>query len=86
MEQHQQEQLEEQHLMEQEEEENRKALEIQKQELRLEMQSMAEKGYQEKVNLSSAAADRSHSSTFQLLKHVLNFSFQIHSRPRSAWT
>uniref|UniRef100_A0A3P9KYS3 Uncharacterized protein n=1 Tax=Oryzias latipes TaxID=8090 RepID=A0A3P9KYS3_ORYLA len=49
MEQHQQEQLEEQHLMEQEEEENRKALEIQKQELRLEMQSMAEKGYQEKI-------------------------------------
>ncbi|XP_011477490.1 trichoplein keratin filament-binding protein [Oryzias latipes] len=50
MEQHQQEQLEEQHLMEQEEEENRKALEIQKQELRLEMQSMAEKGYQEKIH------------------------------------
>lgn len=37
--------------MEQEEEEHRKALQIQEEELRLEMERVAEKGYQEKVNI-----------------------------------
>ncbi|KAF6729484.1 Trichoplein keratin filament-binding protein [Oryzias melastigma] len=50
MEQHQEDQLEEQHLMEQEEEEHRKTLQIQEEELRLEMERVAEKGYQEKIH------------------------------------
>lgn len=44
-----QEQWEEQCRVEQEEEEEREALRIQEEELRLEMQRMAKKGYQEKV-------------------------------------
>ena len=49
MEQQHQENLEEQCRIEQEEEEEREALHIQEDELRLEMQRMAKKGYQEKV-------------------------------------
>lgn len=44
-----QEKWEEQHRVEQEEEEEREALRIKEEELRLEMESMAKKGYQEKV-------------------------------------
>lgn len=50
MEQQRQEQWEEQCRREQQEEEDREALRIQEEELRLEMQRMAKKGYQEKVN------------------------------------
>lgn len=49
MEQQRQEQCEEQRRTEEEEEEHREALQIQEEELRLEMQRMAKKGYQEKV-------------------------------------
>lgn len=49
MEQQHQDQWEEQCRLEQEEEEDREALQIQEEELRLEMQRMTKKGYQEKV-------------------------------------
>lgn len=55
MEQQRQEQWEEQCRIEQEEEEEREALRIQEEELRLEMQRMAKKGYQEKVTDESQA-------------------------------
>ncbi|KAF3695816.1 Trichoplein keratin filament-binding protein [Channa argus] len=49
VEQHCQEQWKEQRRIEQEEEEEREALRIEEEELRLEMQRMAKKGYQEKI-------------------------------------
>lgn len=49
MEQQLQEQWEERCRVEQEEEEDREAQQIQEEELRLEMQRMTERGYQEKV-------------------------------------
>lgn len=50
MEEKRQEQWQEWCRIQQEEDEERKALEIQEEDLKLEMQKMAEEGYQEKVN------------------------------------
>ncbi|KAK2837294.1 hypothetical protein Q5P01_014506 [Channa striata] len=50
VEQHRQEQWREQHRIEQEEEEEREALRIEEEKLRLEMQMMAQKGYEEKIH------------------------------------
>ncbi len=55
MEQQRQEQWEEQCRIEQEEEEDREALRIQEEQLRLEVQRMVKKGYQEKVKDRSQA-------------------------------
>lgn len=56
MEQQQEAQWEERCRKEQEEEEEREALQIQEEELRLEMQRIAKKGYQDKVKKKSEAA------------------------------
>lgn len=86
MEQKCQEQWEEQCRTEQEEEENREALRIQEEELSLEMQRMAKKGYQEKVRKLMIPHLHSPKVSKCFFNVLVNGLFQIHSRPRSAWT
>lgn len=87
MEEQRQKQWEEQCRLEQEQEEDRQAGIAQEEELRLEMQTMARRGYQDKVRdkipyLPLVNADSAKLS----MKYPSNCFFQIHSRPRSAWT
>uniref|UniRef100_A0A8C6Q8P5 Trichoplein keratin filament-binding protein n=1 Tax=Nothobranchius furzeri TaxID=105023 RepID=A0A8C6Q8P5_NOTFU len=70
VEQKHQEEMEEQRRREREQEEDREALRIQEEQLRLEMQKMAVKGYQEKVKMQLKLSGKK-----MLLGVKLNFSF-----------